>query len=279
MADRPLTPGVRRRLPPASRPVAAARRLLPALQLALATALVAWLVLRGAAGMGYNWQWYRVPPYLARMIDGELIWGPLALGLVETVRISAASLVLALLAGLAAALLRLSEAPVGRAVATGYVELIRNTPLLVQLYIGYFVLAPVLGLDRWWTGVLCLALFEGAFAAEIFRAGIAAVPPGQSEAAASLGLGGWDTQRYVVLPQALRLMLPPLANLAVSLVKHSAIVSVIAVVELTTEARNIISDTYLSFEIWFTVAGLYLLLTASLSAAAGRLERRVARQG
>lgn len=239
------------------------------------TALVVWLVLRGATAMGYSWQWYRVPPYFARFIDGELIWGPLALGLVETVRISALSLVLALLAGLAAALLRLSASAVGRAMAIGYVELIRNTPLLVQLYIAYFVLAPVLGLDRWWTGVLCLALFEGAFAAEIFRAGIAAVPRGQGEAAASLGLGGWDTQRYVILPQAVRLMLPPLANLAVSLVKHSAIVSVIAVVELTTEARNIISDTYMSFEIWFTVAGLYLLLTATLSLLAGQLERRL----
>lgn len=266
MADRPL-----RRSP--------WRRLWPAVQLALVTAFVAWFVLRGAAAMGYNWQWYRLPPYFARVIDGELIWGPLVLGLIETVRISALSLVLALAVGLAAALLRLSPSPVGRGLAIGYVELIRNTPLLVQLYIGYFVLAPVLGLDRWWTGVACLALFEGAFAAEIFRAGIAAVPRGQSEAAASLGLGGWDTQRFVVLPQAVRPMLPPLASLAVSLVKHSAIVSVIAVVELTTEARNIISDTYMSFEIWFTVAGLYLLLTGTLSLLAGRLERRLVQRG
>ena len=266
MADRPLTRSI-------------VRRLWPALQLTLLVGLVAWLVLRGAAAMGYGWQWYRVPRYFVRVVDGEPIWGPLALGLLETARISLVSLVLALLVGLAAALLRLSPSPVGRSLAIGYVELIRNTPLLVQLYVGYFILAPVLGLDRWWAGVLCLALFEGAFVAEILRAGIAAVPRGQAEAAASLGLGAWDTQRWVVLPQAVRLMLPPLANLAVSLVKHSAIVSVIAVVELTTEARNIISDTYMSFEIWFTVAALYLLLTGTLSLLAGQLERRLVQRG
>ena len=245
-------------------------------QFALLCAGLLWLVARGAGAMGYNWQWYRIPAYIYRVVDGELIWGPLARGLVVTLEISALSLALALAVGLLAALLRLAPSIVGRGVARVYLEVIRNTPLLVQLYLTYFVLAPILGLDRYWTAVLCLGLFEGAFASEIFRAGILSVPRGQVEAAASLGLGAVDRYRYVVLPQAIRLMLPPLTNLAVSLIKHSSLVSVIAVFELTTQGRNIISDTYMSFEVWFTVAAIYLAVTATLSACATLLERRLA---
>lgn len=241
----------------------------------LAAALV-WLLLRGAAAMGYSWQWYRVPAYLWREVDGALIAGPLLRGLLVTLEISVLSLLLALAIGLVAALLRLGPSPLGRGVAHAYLELIRNTPLLVQLYLLYFVLAPILGLDRFWTAVLCLGLFEGAFASEIFRAGIQGVPRGQSEAAMSLGLDVADRYRYVILPQAVRLMLPPLTGLAVSLVKHSSLVSVIAVMELTTAGRNIISDTYMSFEIWFTVAAIYLAVTLLLSLLAFLLERKLA---
>lgn len=238
-----------------------------------------WLTFQGAANMGYNWQWYRVPQYIVRIWEGQLVWGPLALGFIETVRLSAISFVATIALGLLIAVLRLSRAPVGRATAIGYTELIRNTPLLVQLYIVYFVLAPIVGLDRYWTAILCLTLFEAAFAAEIFRGGIMAVPRGQWEAAASLGLGRAQAYRDIILPQAVRLVLPPLTGLAVSLVKHSSIVSVIAVFELTTEGRNIISDTYMAFEIWLTVAAMYLAITVSLSLVAAWLEQRLAKAG
>jgi polar amino acid transport system permease protein len=247
---------------------------LATLQFALLCAALIWLTVRGAANMGYNWQWYRVPDYFARVVDERLVWGPLAFGFVETIRLSAIAFVLTVLLGLVVAVLRLSRSPVGRAVAIGYTELIRNTPLLVQLYIFYFVLAPIVAMDRYWTAIFCLTVFEAAFAAEIFRAGIMAVPKGQWEAAASLGLERWQAYRDIVLPQAVRFVLPPLTGLAVSLVKHSSIVSVIAVFELTTEGRNIISDTYMSFEIWLTVAGLYLSITVTLSLLAAWLERR-----
>jgi polar amino acid transport system permease protein len=177
--------------------------------------------------------------------------------------------------GLAAALLRTSRSFAGRALAGGYIQLIRNTPLLVQLYLFYFVLAPILGIGRFWTGILCLAFFEGSFAAEIFRAGIDSVPKGQWEASRSLGLGRYVELRRVILPQAIQLMLPPLTGQAVSLIKDSSIVSVIAIFDLTNEGRTIISNTFMSFEIWFTVAAIYLVLTASLSAVASHLERRV----
>ncbi|MCC6470015.1 MAG: amino acid ABC transporter permease [Alphaproteobacteria bacterium] len=246
------------------------------LQFALFVAVVVWLPLRGAQSMAYNWQWYRVPRYLARVIDGEVIWGPLLKGLAVTVEISLWATALAVAIGLATAMLRLSRSYSGRWLAIFYVEAIRNTPLLVQLYVFYFILAPILGLPRLWTGIVALAAFEGAFAAEIMRAGILSIGRGQWDAAAALGLTRGRAYRLVVLPQAIRLMLPPLAGVLVSLVKHSAIVSVIAVFDLTNEARNVISDTFMSFEIWFTVAAIYLAITVSLSACVGVLERRLA---
>jgi polar amino acid transport system permease protein len=244
----------------------------------LLTGALLWLAFSGAQSMGYRWQWYRVPQYLARVIDGEVILGPLLRGLLVTLEISLWAMLLTLIVGLVTALLRLSDSVSGRLLARIYLEVIRNTPLLVQLYLFYFVLAPVLGIGRFWTGILCLAFFEGSFAAEIIRAGILSVPKGQWEAADSLGLNAIAKYRLVVLPQALQLMLPPLTGLAVSLIKNSSIVSVIAVFDLTNEGRNVIADTFMSFEIWFTVAAIYLVFTISLSTLVGRLEQRIKRR-
>jgi len=237
-------------------------------------AALLWLGYRGAGAMGYNWQWYRVPDVFVRVIDGEIIPGPLLRGLGVTLRIAAVSTVLALVVGLATALLRLSGSFSGRVLATIYLEAIRNTPMLVQIFVGYFVLAPILGIDRFWVGVLCLGLFEGAFASEVIRGGIRSVASGQWEAARALGLAPAQIVRLVILPQAIPIMVPPLAGILVNLVKHSAIVSVIAVFDLTNEARNVIADTFLSFEIWLAVAATYLALTIPLSGLMGLLERR-----
>lgn len=236
---------------------------------------LAWIVYRGAAGLGYNWQWYRVPQYIYKVIDGELIWGPLIRGLLVTLEIALYSAVLMIVIGLITTLLRLSRSFSGNLLATVYLEIIRNTPLLVQMFVFYFVIGPILGIDRFWVAVLGLAFFEGSFAAEIIRAGILSVPKGQWEAASSIGLSRYAIYRRVVLPQAIPLMLPPMTGLLVNLIKNSAIVSVIAVFDLTTEGRNIIADTYMSFEIWFTVALIYLSITIPLSLFVGMLERRV----
>jgi polar amino acid transport system permease protein len=247
-------------------------------QFLLLAGLLVWLGLSGAQSMGYRWQWYRVPQYLLRIIDGEFLPGPLLRGLAVTLEISLWALLLTMAIGLITALLRLSTSISGRILSRVYLEVIRNTPLLVQLYLFYFVLAPVLGIGRFWTGILCLASFEGSFAAEIIRAGILSVPKGQWEAADSLGLPSFAKYRLVILPQALQLMLPPLTGLAVSLIKNSSIVSVIAVFDLTNEGRNVIADTFMSFEIWFTVAAIYLIFTVSLSSLAGWLEQRIKRR-
>lgn len=244
-----------------------------AMYLAVVTVLV-WSVFSGAEASGYNWQWSRVPRYLFTTTDGSFHIGPLLSGLMVTLEITCYSMVLAFAFGLLAVLFRLSKSVVARYVAVFYVELIRNTPLMLQVLIMYFVIAPVLEMERFLSAVLALALFEGAYIAEIFRAGIASVPKGQWEAAESVGLSRFHIYRLVVLPQAIRATLPPLTGQAVSLVKDSALVSVIAIYDLTMQGQAIISETYLTFEIWFIVALIYLLITVSLSVVVHFLENK-----
>ncbi|HDM8221638.1 TPA: amino acid ABC transporter permease [Vibrio campbellii] len=245
------------------------------LQIAILLIAIVWVLDSGAQALGYQWQWERVPDYIAFYEDGE--WWPAELieGLIVTLKISAISLFFTLVIGLVTALLRLSNSKVGNAIGTTYVELIRNTPLLVQIYLLYFVFGPVIGLDRFSTAVLALSLFQGAYTAEIFRAGLNSIPKGQFEAAKSLGLSPLFAYKDVILPQVLQRTLPPLTNEVVSLIKNSSIVSVMAIFDLTTEARNIVSETAMPFEIWFTVAAIYLALTLSLSGLSAWLEHKL----
>jgi polar amino acid transport system permease protein len=276
-----MTPPVpRARLAPASswlRPAVFGAALQVVLFLTMVAGL-AWLVWAGAAQMGYNWQWYRVPRYIVRIRDDGVVWGTLAEGLVQTIVIAATAGVLAAAIGIVVAVARLSRSFSGRWLARAYLELIRNTPLLVQIYIFYYVLARVFPMDRFWAGVGALACFEGAFISEILRAGIVSVPAGQWEASRTLGLNQWQTYRHVVLPQAIVAMTPPLVSAGISLIKDSSIVSVIGLFELTTAGRDAISDSFLSFEIWLTVASIYLGVTLSLSTALNLLEQRLRRR-
>ena len=237
--------------------------------------ILGWLIWRGAMAMEYQWQWYRVGPFFYRIIDGELIWGPLVKGVIVTIKLAVIGGILAIAIGFFTAFARLSDSIAGGIIATCYLEAIRNTPLLVQLFLFYFVLAPIFGIDRFWSGVLCLAFFEGSFAAEIIRGGIEGVDKKQYEASDAIGLTVYNKYRYIVVPQALPLILPPLTGLLISLIKHSAIVSVIAVSELTTAGLNLISDTFMAFEIWFIVAGIYLVITISLSVSVSLFEQKL----
>lgn len=255
------------------------RRVLSSLPASLLIYLaVIWLIgttaLKGAEAMGYNWQWYRVPRYLYTITDGGIKLGEIPWGLGGTIVLSSLAFALATVLGLFVALLRLSNLVVGRAVARVFLEIIRNTPLLVLLYVFYYVFGPIFGLNRYTASVGCLAVFHAALISEIFRAGINAVPKGQWEAANAIGMSGWQVYRYIILPQSVRFMLPPMTGEVVNMIKSSAIVSVIAVAELTTVGRNIISDTYMSFEIWFTVALVYMVVTLLISSLATLLERR-----
>ena len=235
---------------------------------------IAWIVLRGAENQGYYWQWYRIPRYLYSYENGAFAAGPILQGLKVTLNITWISMVLTYIIGMVTALLRLSDSFGARMVSRFYLESARNTPLLVQLYFIYFIIAPILNIDRLMAAILALSLFEGAYASEIYRAGIVSIDRGQWEAAYSLGLGRFHTYRYIILPQAIRRILPPLTSQAISLIKDSSLVSVLAVYEMTMQANAIVAETFLVFEMYFTIAAIYLVLTVSLSQVVSLMERR-----
>ena len=235
-------------------------------------------LIQGAESLGYNWQWNRVTRYLFQSSADGWQFGPLLQGLWLTLGITLVSLCLAMTIGLVSALMRLSPSPMARGISRVYLELIRNTPLLIQIFIIYFVFAPILDLGRFTSAVVALSLFEGAYAAEIIRAGILAIPSGQWEASASLGMSNGQSYRYIILPQALRQMIPPLTSQGISLVKDSALVSTIAIYDLTMQGQQIIAETFLTFEIWFVVALIYLVVTMILSILVKYLEYRLSDQ-
>jgi polar amino acid transport system permease protein len=235
---------------------------------------IIYVILRGASEQGYFWQWYQVPKYIFTLEDGSFTAGPLLLGLKVTLHITWISMILTYAIGLITALLRLSDSIIGRIFARIYLEVARNTPLIVQLFFVYFVVAPVLGIDRLFAAILALSLFEGAYASEIYRSGIVSLPKGQWEACHSLGLTRFDSYRKIILPQAIRRVLPPLTSQTISLIKDSSLVSVIAVYEMTMQANAIVAETFLTFEIYFTIAGIYLFVTVFLSQLVALLERK-----
>ena len=244
-------------------------------QFLLLVALLCWLAIHSAENIGYNWQWYRIPRYLFSVTESGIVAGPLLEGLKITLQISLISLVFALVIGLTTAIFRLSNSFVARGLAIIYLETSRNTPLLIQIFFIYFVLGPMLGLERMSAAILALSLFEGAYASEIFRSGIQSVDRGQIEAAESIGLTTFSTYRHIIIPQAVRTVLPPLTSQAISLVKDSALVSTIAIYDLTMQGQALIAETYLTFEIWFTVAAMYLAITLFLSVVVGIMEKRL----
>jgi polar amino acid transport system permease protein len=228
---------------------------------------------------------------VVQVSDGEIVFagntlgkkagvtpGPLLIGLWVTLEISALSLVFSLLLGLLAGLGRVSNNPTARDMSALYVELIRGTPLLVQMFIVYFFLGTVLNLSGFVAGVAALSVFTGAYVAEIVRAGIEGVAKGQMEAARSLGMSHWLAMRQVILPQAFRRTLPPLAGQSINLIKDSSLVSIMALTDLTKAGREIVASTFSPFEVWFTVALMYLLLTGALSVYVRRLERKMAHE-
>jgi len=243
-------------------------------QFILLIAVIVWLMSISTSRLGYYWQWYRIPRYLFSIEDGRLVAGKLIQGLLFTFRISGVSLVLAFAVGLGTALVRLSGSFMGRILARGYLEVIRNTPLVVQIYLVYFVVGPIIGLGRFASAVMALALFEGSYLSEIFRAGIVSLHKGQWEAAHSLGLSTFDTYRDVILPQAIRRILPPLTSEVITLIKNSALVSLVSLSDLALQTRVIAADTFLTFEVWFTTAAIYLVVTVPLSTVVYYMEKR-----
>ncbi|MBN2180030.1 MAG: amino acid ABC transporter permease [Deltaproteobacteria bacterium] len=249
--------------------------LLDVVKFLLLAAVIVGVLAIGTEKLGYHWQWYRVERYIFTFENSRFTAGPLLQGLWITFKITAVSLVLAFAFGLVTAIFRISDSLAARAVALSYLEMIRNTPLLIQLFFIYFVISPVVDVSAFTSAVLALSLFEGAYISEIFRSGIVSIDRGQWEAAHSLGMDTYETYRHVILPQAVRRVLPPLTSQAISLIKDSALVSTIAIYDLTMQGQAIIAETFLAFEIWFTVAAIYLVVTGALSFGVHALEEKL----
>jgi len=200
-------------------------------------------------------------PYLPVLGRGALL----------TLEISALAILISFPCGLVGALMRISGSPLLRALGTGYVEVVRNIPLLVVLYVLFYAL-PVYGvpLNAFTAGVLGLSINSIAFTIEIFRGGFAAIPAGQHEAASALGLGPVQSLLLVIIPQVFRIVLPTLGNQVVSVVLGSAQASIIGVTELTYQTQSIGSATFRYFEL-FTIAALFYILCAQLIGAVWRL--------
>ncbi|MUP58943.1 nickel transporter [Megasphaera hutchinsoni] len=213
--------------------------------------------------------------------DFELIWDSLPLliaGAGVTIEITAISVGIGFILGLIVSICRLSQLKIIKGIAICYVNILRGTPLLVQIFLIYFALPMIIGqrINPFVAAVAACSINSGAYVSEIFRAGIQAVDKGQMEAGRSLGLSWMQTMWYIILPQAFRKVIPPLGNEFISMTKETSLVSVIGFEELTRKGQLIIAKTYGSFEIWLTVAAIYLIMTLSIAQLVSYLERRLA---
>ncbi|WP_299871892.1 amino acid ABC transporter permease [uncultured Sulfitobacter sp.] len=274
--------------------------------LAVIIGVASVIILRIGGALNYDWRWERIPNYMFRYKESEERWvaNLLVQGLVATIRISIYASILALILGVILGIARCSANLTVRMLARTYLEFLRNVPPVVVIFIFFFFLSEqliqALNMERWareiarsdnnavWTflfgdmrrfpalisGIIVLALFESAFVGEIVRAGIQSVDKGQREAARSIGMSRWQEMRYIVLPQAMRKVMPPMANQFISLVKDSSLVSLISVPDLTFKTVELVASTRLIFEAWLTAAAFYFVICFGLSVLFRRLERR-----
>ncbi|PUB12047.1 amino acid ABC transporter permease [Yoonia sediminilitoris] len=267
-----------------------------------------WFTIEGT--LNYSWRWHLIPNYILgwHTTREEYFANILLQGLAATIRISIYASVLALILGTILGIARCSSNLTIRMLARTYLEFLRNIPPVVVIFIFFFFLSQqlidFLNLERWargiarqdnnavWefffgemrrfpsliSGVIVLALFESAFVGEIIRAGIQSIPKGQREAARSIGMSHGQELRYIVLPQAMKKVVPPLANQFISLIKDSAILSLISVQELTYKTVELVASSRMIFEAWITTAAFYFVVCFGLSRIFARLEKRSDKQ-
>jgi polar amino acid transport system permease protein len=264
---------------------------------------VAWLLYHATVQAQYHWNWQAIPQYLLRLDEQSGRWVPglILQGVLVTLRLSVWATVLALVFGTVMGLFRTSCSRYRRMIGTGYVEIIRNIPVLVWIFIFYYFigdrLLPAIGISRavfmdggplsgilsllmakpsqvpiFISGALALAVYEGAYITEIIRAGIQSIDKGQWEASSGLGFTRAQQLRYIIFPQALRRIMPPLAGQFISTIKDSAIVSVISIQELTFQGMELMAATFLTFEVWITILGIYFVLCLICSLLVERFE-------
>lgn len=226
------------------------------------------------SGCSDNWGWYVVSPYSK---SGWINLKFLMSGYYFTLLLSFTSIIISIAVGLLIALPGLSKNPWLRNFNRVYVEIVRSVPILVLILWVYYGLPPMTGLEInvFWAGVIALALSDSAFQAEIFRAGIQSIDRGQYEASHSISLNYKDTMRFVILPQAIRRILPALGNQLVYMLKMSSLVSVIGMQELTRKANELVVTEYRPLEIYTILVLEYLVLILVVSAGVRWLERRL----
>ncbi len=205
--------------------------------------------------------------------------GPLIEGLIVTLQISGLAAVMAFSIGFILALMRISSYQFLKDIATVYIAIIRGTPLLVQIFIFYFIIATIFELERFLAGAISLGLFFGAYIAEVLRGAIQSIDKGQYEAAKSLGMNYVQTMVYIIMPQALKRALPTLVGEMIALVKDSSLVSVISITDLTKVGREIVANTFSPFETWLIIAAMYFSITFLLSALGHNIETKMKKQG
>jgi len=196
-------------------------------------------------------------------------------GILITFQVTVESIVLALIIGLFTGLGRLSKNRIVNGIASLYVEVIRGIPLLVQLFYIYFALGRFVNVPAMWSAVIAMAVCYGAYMGEIFRAGIESIPKGQMEAARSLGMSHSQAMTHVILPQAVKTILPPVGNEFVALLKDSSLVSILAVSDLLRRGREFASETFTYFETYTMVALIYLIITLFFSKLISMMEDRI----
>ncbi|CCH47303.1 amino acid ABC transporter permease [Pseudodesulfovibrio piezophilus] len=246
---------------------------------------------------GAESEYYTIPGSDLRVDIGDTIYmgdslgeyeegrcGLLLEGLLVTIEVSLVAIVFGILLGLFTGLARLSSNPCIKWTAITYIELIRGTPLLVQIMIWYFVIGTIINnlslkaglpqIPELWFGIASLAIFAGAYVAEIVRAGIQSIHKGQMEAARSLGMTKTTAMIKIILPQAFKRILPPLAGQFISLIKDSSLLGVIAIREMTKATREAVTTSLMPYELWFLCGVMYLVLTFALSMFVQYLERR-----
>src|SRR5580692_620116 len=214
---------------------------------------------------GFDWGaiWYAAP-YMAR-------------GALVTLEISACAMALATVIGFILGLISASDLKVLKALVRVYVYFIRGTPALVQIFLVYFALPRIgLELSAFMSGVVALAFNSAGFIAEIVRAGLQSIDPGQNEAALSIGMTGRQSILYILLPQSLRRITPPMTNEVITLVKTSSLLSVISTTELTRSAQLIIAERFVPFELYAALAVFYLVVISALSLGSEYVEKRLA---
>jgi polar amino acid transport system permease protein len=271
--------------------------------LAVIIGFFAYILYRLFFSLNYRWNWSIIPTYLFRFDAEQQRWTANILleGFLTTIKISVWATLFAVLLGFTIGLMRVSPRLFFRLIGRTYIELIRNTPPLVLVFIFYYFVSDQLlsfltiedifrnspaqvqellsfffaepGLiTPFLSGVLTLALFQGAYIAEIVRAGIQAIDTGQWEAGKALGLNRWKLMRLIILPQAVRIMLPPLANEFINTIKWSSIVSIISIQELTFQGLQVMASTQATIEVWITISLMYLFLCLFLSIIVRKIE-------